>query len=70
MNWCKSVLLIAFASAQFLLAQSEQIALCTFFFLVPKAYEAPALEKLVYRRKLVYRHSFNILLFQSVAARQ
>ena len=39
-------------------------------FLLAKAYDEPPLEKLVYPRKLVYRHSFNILLFQSVAARQ
>ena len=39
-------------------------------FLFAKPYDEPPLEKLVYRRKLVYRHSFNILLFQSVAARQ
>ena len=43
LNWCRSVPLIAFASAQFLLAQSEQSASGTFFSLLPKAYDEPPL---------------------------
>ena len=43
LNWYKNVLLIAFASALFHIAQSERSALCTFFSLIPKAYDEPPL---------------------------
>ena len=43
LNWCRSVFLIAFASVQFHIVQSEQSAVGTFLSLLPKAYDDPAL---------------------------